>query len=239
MRIYDSIIEAILGLLDGLQGRRLTPPQGEPWPDAGEHNLVLRGEMAYELGGGDFPAVGGFGLTASRRLVGDDELWLYGPDLPELSADAPYARLAFLRVAEDGLGDGDAAYAAIRKIEHTRYHISPEGFMTRISAARERETARVGKAALRNGLGIAAVGARYLEGYRRHPAVLAAKLVFITLPDFPYAALVREVRRAEAVTASLDHIFKNLAMDCSACNLKPVCDEVEGLRELHFSQLAR
>jgi hypothetical protein len=24
-------------------------------------------------------------------------------------------------------------------------------------------------------------------------------------------------------------------MDCNACNLKPICDEVEGLKELHFS----
>jgi hypothetical protein len=24
--------------------------------------------------------------------------------------------------------------------------------------------------------------------------------------------------------------------DCSACRLKPICDEVEGMKELHFGQ---
>ena len=31
-------------------------------------------------------------------------------------------------------------------------------------------------------------------------------------------------------------IMKNLIMDCKACNLKEVCDEVEGMKELHFAQ---
>jgi len=25
-------------------------------------------------------------------------------------------------------------------------------------------------------------------------------------------------------------------MDCASCHLKPVCDQVEGMRELHFSR---
>ncbi|MBB6623332.1 carbon monoxide dehydrogenase [Clostridium gasigenes] len=237
MKPYDEFIESSLALLEGQPGHRLTVPGAdETWPDAGEYNLILRSEMAYELGGGNLPAVSGLGFTSSDRLVGGDELWLYGPDLPDLQKDAPYARLTLLRVAKDSLGEDDVAYAAIRKIEHTRYHIIPKGYMTRISAASEREPVRVSRKALQEGLDFAKVGGLFLRGYHQHSKVLAAKLIFITLPDFPYDELEKKAHKAEKITMTLDHIFKNLKMDCSTCNLKQVCDEVEEMRELHFAQ---
>jgi len=139
-------------------------------------------------------------------------------------------------VAEAGLGEGEAAYASIRGIEHARYRVSPRGYMARISAASEREPVRVGRAALREGLDFAKVGGHYLKAYRARPQVLAAKLVFVTLPGFPYGELARLASRAEAITESLDHVLKDLVMDCASCHLKPVCDQVEGMRELHFSR---
>ena len=38
------------------------------------------------------------------------------------------------------------------------------------------------------------------------------------------------------LTKAIDHIFKNVIMDCQACSLQEICDEVEGMRELHFGQ---
>lgn len=237
MKLYDGFIESSLALLEGQMGRRLAiPGADETWPDAGDYNLILRSEMAYELGGGNLPAVSGLGFTSSKRLVGGDELWLYGPDLPDLQKDAPYARLTLLRVAQDSLGEDDAAYATIRKIEHTRYHIMPKGYMMRISAAIEREPVRVSGKDLKEGLDFSKVGGLFLEGYHQHSKILAVKLIFITLSDFPYHELDKQVHKAEKVTMTLDHIFKNLKMDCSTCNLKQVCDEVEEMRELHFAQ---
>jgi hypothetical protein len=75
-----------------------------------------------------------------------------------------------------------------------------------------------------------------LDGYHKDPKVLAVKLIFITLPDFPYEVLNEKIERIEKVTESLNHILKNIKMDCSVCGFKNVCDEVEGLKELHFAQ---
>ena len=238
MKLYDEFIKSSLALLEGQPGRRLSVPRAsESWPDAGNNNLILRSEMAYELGGGNLPAVSGIGFTSSDSLVGDNELWLYGPDLPELQKDSPYARITLLRVVEEGLGEEDAAvYAAIRKIEHTRYHINPVGYMTRISVTSEREPVRVSRKALKEGLDFAKVGGLFLSGYQQYEKVIAAKLIFISLPDFPYDELEKQARQAEKITMALDHILGNLKMDCSTCNLKPICDEVEGIRELHFSK---
>lgn len=234
MKLYDQLINDCLDLLDGQPGSRLK--LGEGWTDVGECNLIMRGEMAYELGGGNLPAVSGFALTSSEQFIENDEVWLYGPDLQEIKGDTPYARLTFLKVAEEGFSEVDVAYASIRKLDYTRYHINPKGYMMRISVAGEREPVRVSHVALKEGLNLSKIGKLFLEGYHKDPKVLAVKMIFITLPDFPYEVLNEKIERIEKVTESLNHIFNNIKMDCSVCGFKNVCDEVDGLKELHFAQ---
>jgi hypothetical protein len=40
----------------------------------------------------------------------------------------------------------------------------------------------------------------------------------------------------EMITDSLNHIYENLKMDCSVCGQKAICDEVEGLKEMHMKR---
>ena len=39
--------------------------------------------------------------------------------------------------------------------------------------------------------------------------------------------------RTNKITGALNHILDDVDMDCKACEWKPVCDEVEGLKEMH------
>ena len=39
--------------------------------------------------------------------------------------------------------------------------------------------------------------------------------------------------------SSLNHIFDNVMFDCSTCNLKEICDEVDGLKELHLKNVKK
>lgn len=234
MKLYDETIKEWLKILDSLQGRELDVKKGEDWKDIGNANMILRSDMAYELGGNHLPALSGMTLTADTSLVPRDEVLLYGKDLGEIHEDTPYARLAVLRVKENSMGEGNALYQAIRKIEYTKYHLNPEGFMMRISAASQREMVRIGKTALEKGLGFEQVGKLFLQSYHKNPQVEAVKLVFITLSDFPYEELEIYIKKAEEITKAIDHILKNLSMDCNVCSLKQICDEVEGMKELHF-----
>lgn len=234
MKLYDETIKEWLKILDSLQGRELDVKKGEDWKDIGNANMILRSDMAYELGGNHLPALSGMTLTADTSLVPRDEVLLYGKDLGEIHEDTPYARLAVLRVKEDSMGEGNALYQAIRKMEYTKYHLNPEGFMMRISAASQREMVRVGKTALEKGLGFEQIGKLFLQSYHKNPQVEAVKLVFITLFDFPYEELEIYIKKAEEITKAIDHILKNLSMDCNVCSLKQICDEVEGMKELHF-----
>jgi len=234
MKLYDDVIKEIYALLSPYPCRKIAAAPKSSWKDAGGGSLVLRGDMAYELGGSGLPAVGGTLLTTESSLVPEDEILLYGKDLGRIQRDTAYARLAFVRVREDCLGEGNALYEEIRRMEYTRYHVFPEGFMMRISAASEREMVRVSRAALVRGLNFQAAGKMFLEAFHRNPGTEAVRLIFMTLPDFPYRELEGLVKRSEQITKAIDHIFKNLTMDCKACSLKQICDEVEGMKELHF-----
>lgn len=234
MKLYDDSIKELLAGIDMTEAKKLDIVNAD-WTDVGDHNLILRADMAYELGGGTFPAVSGMAVTCDEQFVNTDEVILIGPDLDEIKADTPYARIALVKVAEDSLGDGNTLYNAIRKIEYVRYHINPEGYMTRISASNNREPVRVGKEALGKGLDFAKVGKLFLDTYHENKNIEAVKLIFITDPDFDYKSLSEQAKRLEDITGTIDHIFKNVMMDCGSCSLQKVCDEVEGLRELHFS----
>ena len=238
MLLYDDSIVRMEQLLEKAQKVNLDVAAPEnSWEDIGDRNMILRGDMAYELGGGSLPAYSGLAVTGNKELVPEDEVLLYGPDLPEIKEDTAYARLAFVRVDEESMGEGNDLYNAIRKIEYVRYHMNPKGYMMRISSSNQREPARIGREALAEGLNFAKVGRLFLEAYHKNPKVQAVKLIYITDPAFDYAGLAKEIQMTENITKTIDHIFKNVIMDCQACSLQAVCEEVEGMKELHFGQM--
>lgn len=233
MKLYDETVKELRELLE-TAGRRDLPVGETAWPEVSDRSMILRSEMAYELGGENLAAVGATVLTADRELVPEDGVTLVGKDLPEIRGDTPYARIALVRVTEDAFGEGEALYQAVRALEYTRYHFYPEGFMMRVSASRSRESVRVGREALAKGLDFTKTGNRMISAFHRHDSVEAVHIYYVTTKEFDYGELARLTGEAERITKTIDHIFQNAVMDCKACNLQKVCDEVEGLRELHF-----
>lgn len=235
MHLYDNLIQESIDLADEALLHSLPLADGQPlWETEAEQKLIFQKDTAYELGGGGLPAVSALAFTS--RPAEADRLLLYGPDLPQLQADSPYARLTILHIDDRDWQDDQQAYQLLRRMEYTRYHVYPQGFMMRISTSARREPVRVSRKALQRGLDFAQVGRLFLNAYHEHPQVQAATLLFVTAPDFPYDLLSQKAAKMEAVTSSLDQIFNHLVMDCRSCSLKPVCDEVEGLRELHFAR---
>lgn len=235
MKLYDETIQKCLALLGAEAGRTL-PLCGDDWPEVSDRSMILRSDMAYELGGDGLPAVGCTLVTASEALCLADGLTLLGPDLSEIKKDAPFARIAVVRVDPDTMGEGQTLYNAIRALEYTRYHFYPEGFMMRVSSTRHKESVRIGKSALARGLSFTKAGSRMIAAFHQNPRVEAVQLYYVTLDSFDYRALERCAAEAEAITKTIDHILKNAVMDCAACSLQTVCNEVEGLRELHFAR---
>lgn len=235
MKLYDEIIRKCQDILETTDGRLL--PTGETgWQEVSDRSMILRSDMAYELGGEGLAAIGCTLITANRELVSEDKITLLGKDLPEIKKDVPYSRIALVRVDEETLGEGQALYQAIRNLEYTRYHFYPEGFMMRVSASRKKESVRIGKAALAKGLDFTKAGNRMISAFHKNASVKAVHIYYVTREEFDYQLLKEYAEEAENITQTIDHILKTSIMDCAACSLQKVCDQVEGLRELHFAK---
>lgn len=239
MELYNPIIRDAEGLTGSSAPRRYGYDPADAWEDTGSFELVMLRDAAYELGGGGKSAVNFTCVTSSPELVPQDEILVYGPDLNELNSDSSYARIALLRVGDiesDDEDDTEQAFRAIQDMDFVKYHVFPKGYMIRTSSESSREQVRISRDALRKGMSFRRIGADFIRQYKQNRNILAVKLLFITAPDADYAALTKSAKTVKDITMSLTKILEGMPTDCGSCNLKAICDEVEGMRELHFGK---
>ena len=239
MELYNAVIRQAEELGGSSVPRRFSYDPGRAWPDSGEFELVMLRDAAYELGGGIRAAVNFTCVTTSASLVERDEIVVYGPDLGELKADSDYVRITLLRVGDiesDDEDDTEQAFRAIQNMDFVKYRVFPKGYMIRTSSESNREQVRVSKDAVRRGVSFERIGDDFIRQYRQDPNVLAVKLIFITAPDADYAGAKKCAKTAHDITMSLTKILEGMPTDCGSCSLKPICDEVEGMKELHFGK---
>lgn len=256
IQIFNSIINDSMNLLIGNQkDEKVTKfrqlPVREGLQTKQTSDMILTSDMAYELGGGNLPALSSILFTSDFiREVCDvtykdtitasmceeqDGIYLNGQDLSEINENVPYARLTIIGMESSAMEANQAGYDLMKQIEYTRYRTNISGFMMRISTTQEREMVRVSKNTLLENLDFSKVGSTLIKGYKKYAGVKWVKIYFITDKEFDYNAFQHQVKLSNGVIGSLNQIFANLQMDCGSCGLKQVCDEVEGLRELHFA----
>ena len=233
MKLYDSIIKDTEKILAEREGTRFPFDRSRIWKDRGESELIMRRDAAFELGGQGQPSVNYTCVTTSG-LITEDEIYVYGPDLQEIRADVPFAKIVFLETEDLGeTEDEEKAYRTIRNIEFVRYHVFPVGYMVRVSAQSNEEQVRVSRKVRDAGIRFAYVGGTYIRKYKALPEVKHVRIIFVTDGELadrlkPYAGKV------DAITQTLTHILDGLPTDCGHCTMKPICDEVDGMRELHL-----
>lgn len=233
MELYNSLINDTRAQLEGLSAKIWDYSPADCWTDVGSSELVLQRDSAYEMGAMGKGSANYVLFTSSSELVNKDQVILYGPDMGQIKGDCDFARIVLLRVGvlDD---DDEAVYRTLKDIEFAKYHVYPEGYMVRMSPESSREQIRVSKKALAKGISFRSVGASYVAEYKKDANVLNATVIFITDPKADYASLQAAAKKASAVTGTLTHILEGLPTDCSICALKDICDEVEGMKELHF-----
>lgn len=196
------------------------------------NELILKKDSQFELGGSYKPAVNFQCVTTLESFVKKDEILLYGKDLSEISTDVSFARLAFLQI--NNLEDDDTAYKAIKELEFIKYNMNLDGYMMRASTMDKREQVRIAKTAINSSISFESVGNAFINKYKENPLVKAVKVIFIT-SDMPiFKNLISNAEKVDKITLTLNHVLSSMNLDCHSCNLKSICDEVEGMRELHF-----
>jgi len=233
MELFNSLIKDTKALLEKGSPKTWAYEERDCWKDIGSSELVLQKDAAYELGAAGKGSANYVLFTSSADLVDKDQVLLYGPDLKDIHGDCDFARIVLLRVGV--LADEDeSVYRILKDIEFAKYHVYPEGYMVRMSPENYREQVRVSKKAIKQGISFRAIGDSYIKAYKKDPNVLNATVIFVTAPGFDYKTMKDTAKKASDATNTLTHILEGLPTDCSVCALKDICDEVEGMKELHF-----
>ena len=230
MKLYDAIIHETFEAAGG--AKRFPAASLTPWPATESSELIMQRQAAFELGGSGLPSANYTLVTTDPAYAGDEVLVL-GPDLTDIKADTAFARIVVLETEE--ISEDDAGHDMIRQMEFVRYHVFPKGYMVRVSSTSFEEQVRVSRDAVKQGIRFARVGRTYIERYKKVPGVKSVKILFLTEKAL-VERLKPNAKKADDITKTLSHILDGLPTDCGHCQLKAVCDEVEGMREMHLGK---
>jgi len=224
MNFFDSFIQEVKQCISVLPEQEFSP--ADPWQDLGQQQMILRRDTAFELEGV------GFNLVTSAEIP--NSIVLVGDDLNRIRSNRRFARISLVQIQDDG--DAQAAYDLIKKIDYVKYHIFPEGYMMRSSSRSHQEAVRISQNAIESGITFQRIGSMLIEKYQQIPAVKGISVIFVTAPDADYRRITGIAEKSHGITETLNHVMNHMEWDCSTCNLKAICDEVEGMKALHFSQ---
>ena len=243
MELYQTVLEHLEKLLEKHPERKeYAYDPSKKWPETEKFELVMGRDTAYELGGSNLGAANYTCVTTDPEAFTGSKTVVIGKDLKETGMDVPYARLVILSVDPEMLGDlenkkaSERAFRTLQKLDFIKYHVFAKGYMVRTSSENFKEQVRVSKKALAEGISFEKVGNCFLDRYLKVDGVKAAKVIFITDPSEDYKALQEDAKKVHEITMTLSRILEGMPTDCSMCSLKPVCDEVEGMREVHFGK---
>ena len=233
MELYNTLFQDTRSFLDGKTPKAWDYAERDCWTDIGSSELVMQRDAAYELGASGHGSANYVLFSSNPDFVNKDQVLLYGPDLRDIKGDCDFARIVLLRVGvlDD---DNEKVYRILKDIEFAKYHVYPEGYMVRISPESYREQIRVSKQAIRRGISFRSIGCSYIKAYKKDANVLNATVIFVTAPGLNYAGMKDTAKKASDITNTLTTILEGIPTDCSVCSLKGICDEVEGMKELHF-----
>ena len=232
MKIFADVTEKMISLLPDVANKSVVYSD-ELCAEKGDKNAILfRSDTAYELGGSGKPSVGSIVFT--DLLSVRDEVILYGPDLNEITEDTPFAHLTFVSLKQKN--EEELTYEQLKNIGFTAFQIYPKGYHIRISPSASKEQVRVAKDVLNSEqpLSFMNIGCSLIRAFKENNDVEAVRTVFITKKDFNYRELSALAQKAKRITDAVHSTLQLDELDCASCKMKPVCDEVEGLRELHF-----
>lgn len=224
MDFFNSLIKDTNKLLENYSCKAFEYNSNNVWEDLGYNQVILQKDTAFELDGV------GFNLVTSSPV--NDEILVIGDDCADISQKRKFVRISIIEI--DAVDDEQKAYNLIKKMEYVKYHYFPDGYMIRTTSTSHKENVRVSKTAIKNGIDFQKVGNLLINKYKEIPSVKGVKVIFITDPQVDLNSFNKISEKNNEITKALNHIMNTVNFDCNTCNLKAICDEVEGMRELHF-----
>lgn len=224
MEFFDSLVKEVYSLIEKFPEKAYGYSGENTAEDIGYSQVILQRDTAFELDGV------GFNLFTSEKV--DDGITVIGDDLPAITHNRKFARISIVQL-EDCENEQEA-YKIIKKADYVKYHYFPKGYMIRTTSRTHKESVRVAKSEFKNGVSFEKVGNLLIKKYKENPQIKGVKVIFITSEKADLKSFEALAQKGFSITETLNHIMNNVKFDCDTCNLKPICDEVEGMKELHF-----
>jgi CO dehydrogenase/acetyl-CoA synthase beta subunit len=224
MEFFDSLIGEVSALADASQKITYRYNKDSAWNDVGYSQVIMQRDTAFELDGA------GFNLVTSSEV--DEGIVVVGDELDAITCNRKFARICLVQIEKSD--DEQEYYKLIKKADYVKYHFFPDGYMIRTTSRSFKESVRVAKSAIKKGISFEKVGNLLINKYKENPKVKAVKVIFIADESNDCKKLEAMAQKSSAIAETLNHIMNSVKFDCDSCNLKPICDEVEGMKELHF-----
>ena len=229
MEFFDSLINDFSEICNKYNSAAFSPDDRIQWKENEYSKVILQRETACELDGT------GFNLITGKDI--EDGVVIIGSDIDKLTSKQKFARICIVQL--ENKDDEQQLYNLIRKVEYVKYHFFPEGYMIRTASRSHKEGVRISKNAVKDGLTFEKVGNMLIRKFKAIPSVKAVKVYFVTDPTFNYVRIEEMAQKSNTITEALNHIMNSVKFDCDTCNLKAVCDEVDGMKELHFKNVQK
>jgi len=233
MNLFDDVIRELRTLLPASPAAFEAYREALCAEDDNKNAILFRSDTAFELGGSGKPGVSSvlFGDTG-----GQDEVLVYGKDLCELDRDTAFAHLTIVQLNADC--EEALRYEQLKEIGFRLFQLYPKGYHIRISPSAGKEQVRVAKAALRTTppLSFFNIGCSLIRLLKAHEDVAHVQTIFITDTQADYAGIAAAARKAKQITDAVQRTLQLDELNCASCKMKPICDEVDGLRALHFKK---
>ena len=227
MDIFDSLIKDTLNVLDNYSMVPLDE-KAAPWDILDKNIYLFDKETAFELGGYPKESVNMLIQSSNSFLNG---FYVIGDEkLINKEKHLSFGKIVLLKIKDI---ESDKIYDFTQDVllKDAKSHF--KDVMTRASSKHYYINYKVSKNALKQGFSFASIAQAIKKQFMQIDAVEDVSVVFIVGDSNIYKELLPIVEKAKEVTLTLNHIFDGVDMDCHACNMNDICNEVQGLRKLH------
>ncbi len=231
INIFDQDIRSLRLALATESARVFAYDENKVLPTSEHSELVMLRDCAFELGGSDMPCACATVVTDDIPL--ENQTIVIGKELSEIKGDCNYAKIVLLNLNYSPEGEQEI-FDLIKSLEYAKYKENVTGFMMRASAISRREQVRVSKRAIKEGLSFEKLGATTIANYLSKDVVKSVSVIYVADSTADFDAITSFAEHTNKILGAFNHIMDNVLVDCAHCNLKQICDEVEGMREMHI-----
>ncbi len=210
--MFEEIVDEIRHFVQLKSGRLnalsyLDFPQWEKRKD-----IVLRGELAYELGKQNSALLLMWGEAGNR---------VYIPD----GGDGSFAVIVICDA------EIDEEYKCFRAMRDTFYSLNLKGVTVRSLPSQMRVWLRVGKEADEEGFSLGIFGRAIVESMNSLEFVRATDVIFLTSRE-DIESLSMQFSKGRRITEALIKMHEEKVLNCEECEYSDVCSEIPELRRI-------